>query len=59
MNLERRERQARVKFEQNAEERKLTYYHEKRAGRLTRSMNDKSQLGKYSDLTFANESSIW
>lgn len=29
------------------------------AGRLTRGMNDKSQLGKYSDLTFANESSIW
>jgi len=29
------------------------------AARLTRSMNDKSRLGKYSDLTFANESSIW
>lgn len=31
----------------------------RRQGRLARGMNDKSPLGKYSNLTFANESSIW
>lgn len=31
----------------------------RRLGRLACGMNDKSPLGKYSNLTFANESSIW